>query len=112
LTARAAFEWFWQPPQAGEPGILMIFDAHPGPDAIDIPFLYEDLKEVLQDIETRIPADVHLFQLRIYVRDIFQLWSQIEFNVLSRKFTRKPPDFSQGSLEEVWQNHVTEAGFA
>lgn len=112
IESAASFEWFWQPPMAGDPGILMIVDSHPGPRAPEIPFVAEDLKTILASIETRIPADVHLYQLRIYARDIFKLWIQIEFNVLSRAFTKKAPDFSQGDLEQVWENHVLEAGFA
>ena len=108
----ASFEWFWQPPMTGEPGILMIVDTHPGPQAPDVPFVAEDLKAILEGIETRIPTDVHLHQLRIYARDIFKLWIQLEFNILGRQFTKTAPDFSQEDLERVWENHVVEAGFA
>jgi hypothetical protein len=108
----ASFEWFWQPPMTGEPGILMIVDTHPGPQAPDVPFVAEDLKAILEGIETRIPDDVHLHQLRIYARDIFKLWIQLEFNILGRQFTKTAPDFSQEDLERVWENHVVEAGFA
>lgn len=108
----ASFDWFWQPPMSGEPGILMIVDTHPGPQAPETPFLAEDLKRVLLACEERIPADVHLHQLRIYARDVLGLWIQLEFNILGRGFQKKLPDFEQGELAQVWENHVLEAGFA
>lgn len=111
-SSAASFDWFWQPPLAGEPGIIMIVDTHPGPDQASVPMVAEDLNNVLLTVESRIAADVHLFQLRIYVRDILGIWIQIAFNVLGRTFTKKEPDFSQGDLEGVWDNHETRAGRA
>ncbi len=96
----------------GDPGIIMIRDTHPGPEATAVPFVAEDLKNVLLTVESRIPADVHLYQLRIYARDIIGLWIQLEFNILGRQFTTKEPDFSQGDLEAVWDNHESGAGRA
>lgn len=106
------FDWFWQPPQAGDPGIMMIVETHPGPEATDIPFVHEDLVNVLLVCESRIPADVHLYQLRIYFRDVFRMWTQLEFNILGRQFQKTAPDFTQGDLEQVWENHETTAGRA
>jgi hypothetical protein len=111
-TSAASFDWFWQPPLSGEPGIMMIVDTHPGPDAVAVPFVAEDLNNVLLVCESRIPQDVHLYQLRIYVRDILDVWIQIEFTLLGRSYTKKAPDFSQGDLEQVWENHVLHAGRA
>ena len=95
---------------AGDPGIIMIVDTHPGSHAVDVPLVQEDLKNVLLTVEGRIPSDVHLYQLRIYVRSIFLLWSQIEFTILGRQFQVKIPDFSQPDLAQVWDNHETRAG--
>lgn len=111
-TSAASFDWFWQPPMEGEPGIIMIVDTHPGPDAVGIPTVGQDLKNVILSVEARIPADVHLYQLRIYVRDILGLWIRLEFTILNRYFTKKEPDFSQGDLEQVWDNHESRAGRA
>ncbi len=102
MTVSSAFSWFWQPPLEGEPGLMMIVDDHPGPQSIDVAFVGEDIVEVIQDVESKIPTDVHLFQLRIYVRDIFGLWVQLEANILGRQINRKAPDFSQGELEQLW----------
>ena len=114
VHARASFDWFWQPPQLGDPGILMIVDTHPGPKDLETPFLQEDINAVLLYIESRIPPDVQLFQLRIYAKDIFQLWIEIEFSILSsaRRFKLKAPEFSQASLSEIWDNHEARAGRA
>ena len=109
-SSAASFDWFWQPPLAGEPGIIMIRDTHPGPDQASVPMVAEDLNNVLLTVESRLAADVHLFQLRIYARDILGIWVQIDFNVLGRTFTKKEPDFSQADLEGVWDNHETRAG--
>lgn len=108
----AAFDWFWQPPQLGQPGIMMIVDAHPGPDDLETPFVQEDIGNVLLYCEARIPKDVHLFQLKIYVKDILEHWTEIEFSILNnaRRFKTKLPEFSQGSLSEIWDNHEQTAG--
>ena len=106
----AMFDWFWQPPMSGEPGIMMIRDTHPGPEATAIPLVMEDLKNVLLVCESHIAKDVQLCQLRVYVRDIMGLWVQLQFNVLGRQFQKLAPDFEQGDLEMVWENHELKAG--
>ena len=111
-VSAASFDWFWQPPLEGEPGIMMIRDTHPGPAAVDVPMVGEDLNNVVLVCESRIPADVHLYQLRIYVRDVIGVWVRLEFNILGRQFQKLAPDFSQGDLEQVWENHETKAGRA
>jgi len=111
-VSAASFDWFWQPPMEGEPGILMIVDTHPGPGATGVPFVAEDLDNVLLVCESRIPRDVHLYQLRIYIRDVFDLWIQVEFTLLGRQYTKKDPDFSDADLEQVWDNHELNAGRA
>lgn len=108
----ASFDWFWQPPLDGDPGIIMIRDTHPGPDAVGLPFVGEDLENVLLTVESRIPPDVHLHELRVYARDVLGLWVELAFNCLGRQFTKKTPAFSQGDLEAVWNNHETRAGRA
>ena len=111
-TSAASFDWFWQPPLSGDPGIMMIRDTHPGPQAIAVPFVAEDINNVLLTVESRIPADVHLYELRVYARDILGLWVQLEFNILGRSFQKKAPEFTQGDLEQVWENHEGGAGRA
>jgi len=111
-ASAASFDWFWQPPLAGDPGIIMIRDTHPGPEATAVPMIGEDMNNVLLTVESRIPNDVHLYQLRIYLADIFGVWIQVEFNVLGRSFKLKEPDFSQADLSMVWDNHESRAGRA
>ncbi len=112
--ANAAFDWFWQPPQLGQPGIMMIVDTHPGPHEPGVPFVQEDINNVLLYCESKIPKDVQLYQLRIYVKDVFGLWNEIEFPLIrgGRRFRRKTPEFSQASLSEIWENHELRAGRA
>ncbi len=109
-TSAASFDWFWQPPMSGEPGILMIRDTHPGPEATAVPMVAEDLNNVVLVCESHIAKDVQLCQLRVYVRDVLGVWIQLEFNVLGRSYEKKIPDFEQGDLEGVWQNHELKAG--
>lgn len=112
--SQASFDWFWQPPQMGDPGILMIVDTHPGPHDFETKFIQEDINNVLLNIESQLPKDIQLFQLRIYAKDIFGLWIQIEFSILQaqRRFKTKAPDFTQAQLSEVWDNHEQRAGRA
>ena len=114
MSSQASFDWFWQPPALGDPGILMIVDTHPGPEDLETMFLQEDINNVLLDIEGRLPKDVQLFQLRIYAKDIFGLWIEIEFSILNsaRRFKTKAPTFTQGQLSGVWDNHEARAGRA
>lgn len=113
-TSQASFDWFWQPPMSGDPGILMIVDTHPGPEDLQTKFIQEDINNVLLSIESQLPADVQLYQLRIYAKDIFGIWIRIEFSLVSseRRFKTIKPDFSQGQLSEVWDNHEARAGRA
>lgn len=109
-TSAASFDWFWQPPQGGEPGIMMIRDTHPGPEATAVPLVLEDLNNVVLVCESRIAKDVQLCQLRVYVRDLLGVWVQLEFNVLGRQYQKLAPDFEQADLEKVWDNHELKAG--
>ena len=61
-----AFNWFWQPPVDGQPGLIMIVDEHPGVDHPEIRFVTEAIADVIRNIEARIPKDSHLFQFKIY----------------------------------------------
>lgn len=114
MSSQASFDWFWQPPALGDPGILMIVDTHPGPADTQTKFIQEDINQVLLSIESQLPKDVELYQLRIYAKDIFGLWIQIEFSILNqaRRFKTKKPDFGQAQLSEVWDNHEARAGRA
>lgn len=111
-NSQASFDWFWQPPALGDPGIMMIVDTHPGPHDDETPFVQEDIGNVLLACESRIPKDVQLYQLRIYVKDIIGIWVEIEFSVLNtaRTFKMKNPEFGQSALSEVWDNHEARAG--
>ena len=109
-TSAASFDWFWQPPLGGEPGIMMIRDTHPGPAATAVPLVAEDLNNVVLVCESGIAKEVQLCQLRVYVRDLLGVWIQLEFNVLGRQYQQLAPDFDQGDLEMVWDNHETRAG--
>ncbi len=112
MSSQASFDWFWQPPALGDPGILMIVDTHPGPEDLQTKFIQEDINNVLLYCEKRIPKDVQLYQLRIYVKDIFGIWVEIEFSLVSsaRRFKTKKPTFGQAQLSEVWDNHEARAG--
>ena len=109
-TSAASFDWFWQPPLGGEPGIMMIRDTHPGPAATAVPLVAEDLNNAVLVCESGIAKEVQLCQLRVYVRDLLGIWVQLEFNVLGRQYQQLAPDFDQGDLEMVWDNHETRAG--
>ena len=108
---RIPFSWFFQPPLSGDPGLLMIVDRHPGPEHPELEFITEpgNLKLVLEAIEAQIPKDLQLYQFRIYARDPFGLWVQIQVPIMARQFSLKSPDFSQGELQELW-NAREEAG--
>lgn len=108
MSVSALFSWFWQPPIDGQPGLMMIVDDHPGPQAPGVAFIGEDIVEILQDIESKIPKDVQLYQLRIYARNIFGLWVQLEANILGRQINRKAPEFSQGELAQLWEAREVE----
>ena len=109
-TSAASFDWFWQPPLGGEPGIMMIRDTHPGPEATAVPLVAEDLNNVVLVCESRIAKDVQLCQLRVYVRDLLGGWIQLEFNILGRQYKQFVPDFTEADLEQVWDNHELRAG--
>ena len=111
MSSAASFDWFWQPPLSGEPGIIMIVDTHPGPEATAVPFIQEDMNAVLLDVEGQIPRYIQLYQLQIYAKDIFGYWIQIDFSIVAgRRWRTKAPEFSQGSLSEIWDNHESHAG--
>ena len=99
----ASFDWFWRPPQEGQPGLMMIRDTHPGPHAPDVKFVTEDLKGVLHYCESRLPTDIHLPALRIFVCDMLGLWLQVQTNVLSRHFTTGDPELSDQDLNTLWE---------
>ncbi len=99
-----AFNWFWQPPVAGDPGLIMIVDIHPGTDHPEIRFVVEAVADVLRHIEARIPKDLHLYQFRIYARDIFKLWIQIDVAPVRRNYRIRTPQVSQGDLSELWDS--------
>jgi hypothetical protein len=102
MTA-SVFDWFWQPPIDGQPGLIMVADTHPGPEAIDVPFVLEDLANVLLWIEARIDKSLSLHSFRIYMRDPIGLWGETKFNDPgSRKYTVSKPDARQAGLSELW----------
>ncbi len=99
-----AFNWFWQPPVDGQPGLIMIIDDHPGADHPEIRFVTEAIQDVLQHIEARIAKDLHLSRFRIYARDIFGLWIMIDVVSISREYRLRTPKINQGHLSELWDS--------
>lgn len=114
MTSTASFVWFWQPPIASDPGLLMIQDRHPGPERPDVPFVLENLGDVLQDIETHLPKECPLDVFRIFVKNApFRVWVQIKVAYLpapylkgggrARRFYQTDNEFSQAALSELWE---------
>ena len=99
-----AFNWFWQPPVDGEPGLIMIVDEHPGADHPEIRFVVEAGAETLRHIEARIAADLHLFQFIIYARDIYGRWILISVAPVRRNYRLRTPKASQAELAELWDS--------
>ena len=99
-----AFNWFWQPPVGGQPGLIMIVDDHPGKDHPEIRFVVEAIEDTLRHIEARIPKDLHLFQFRIYARDVFKLWIWITVAPVRRNYRLRTPKISQAALAELWDS--------
>lgn len=99
-----AFNWFWQPPVDGQPGLIMLVDIHPGKDHPEIRFVVEAIADTLTHIEARIAKDLQLYQFRIYARDIFERWIQIEVGPIRRDYRLRSPKVSQGHLSELWDS--------
>ena len=99
-----AFNWFWQPPLAREPGLIMLTDEHPGVDHPEVRFVTEAIEDVLRNIEGRIPKDSQLFQFKIYARDIFGRWILIEVAPIKRNYRLRTPKVSQGDLSALWES--------
>lgn len=103
------FSWFFQPPLGGQRGLLMIRDDHPGPDYVQTPFVLETVSQVLQTVEAKLPGDIHLAALGIFIRHIDELWIQIEVD-LGRRWTRKDPGqlgLRQETLDTLWRQRET-----
>ena len=99
----SVFQWFWQPPINGQPGLIMVADYHPGPEAIDVPFVIEDLGNVLLWIEARIDKALTLHMFKIYTRDVMNHWGQVAFrDPGSRKYVITPSATIQAELSELW----------
>jgi hypothetical protein len=106
MTA-SLFDWFWQPPINGSPGLIMVADMHPGPEAIDVPFVLEDIQAVLLWVEARIDKSLTLHSFRVYTRDPIGIWGEVAFNDPgSRLFTLRQPDARQDSLVELWEQRL------
>ncbi len=103
----SVFQWFWQPPINGAAGLVMLVDEHPGPDAVEIPFVIEDLGNVLLWIEARIDKELTFHQFRIYMRDMIGIWGEVRFNDPgSRRYTVTQPDIKQAQLSELWDQRL------
>ena len=100
------FDWFWQPPVDGKPGLCMVVDNHPGHGHPEIPFVSEALQDTLAHIEARIPKDLHLFQLGIYMRDVYKIWREVKVDP-DRTLKTKAPYFSQADLGALWDSRQT-----
>jgi hypothetical protein len=102
MTA-SLFDWFWQPPLNGSPGLIMVADMHPGPEAISVPFVLEDIKAVLLWIEARIDKSLSFHSFRLYMRDPIGIWGEVKFNDPgARRFTLGQPEARQDTLNELW----------
>lgn len=99
-----AFNWFWQPPVDGQPGLIMLRDEHPGPDHPEIRFITEAIQDVLRHIEARIAKDLQLFQFRIYARDVYDRWIEIVVAPVRRNYRLRSPRVSQAHLSELWDS--------
>lgn len=102
----AAYSWFWQPPLENQPGLMMVVDDHPGPNRPDVPLVVEELQEILHKVESQLPIEIQLFQLRIYSREPTGFWFEILFDGASRRFMTKKPDFSQRELDKLWESRI------
>jgi hypothetical protein len=106
----SVFQWFWQPPINGAAGLIMIADEHPGPEAIQIPFVMEDLPNVLLWIEARIDKGLTFHSFRVYMRDPIGVWGEVGFNDPgSRKYRITQPDLKQSQLSELWDQRLAAA---
>jgi len=86
--------------------MLMIRDTHPGLAYPDVSFVTEDMKGVLAYCEARLPPDIHLPALRIYVRDMLGLWIQVQTFVVGRQFELRDPDLSEQDLNVLWASRA------
>lgn len=99
------FDWFWQPPIDGQPGLIMLTDEHPGAEHPEIRFITEAIADVLAHVQSRIARDLRLHQFRVYARDIFGGWMQITVETMTRAPYRiHAPKISQGDLSELWDS--------
>ncbi len=99
-----AFNWFWQPPVDGQPGLIMLTDDHPGVDHPEIRFVTEAIADVVRHIEGGIPKYFNLFQFKIYARDIFGRWIHIEVAPIARNYRLRTPKVSQADLASLWDS--------
>ena len=104
--SKPVYSWFWQPPLDGKPGLLMIVDNHPDPRETGIPVVLERLKDVIPEIEVKLPMDINLGALSIFLRDPTEHWYQITVNPMNRRFTTSRPTFKQGELAELWESRL------
>ncbi len=82
---------------------MMIVDNHPGPSRSDVPMVCEDLKTVLEEVESQLPVEIGLFQMRIYSRTALEEWFEIVLDGGTRRFYAKKPEFTQGELAQLWE---------
>lgn len=108
MTEQALFQWFWQPPINGAPGLIMVVDIHPGPDSPEVPFLLERVGDALIYMESRIPSDHHLFQHKIFMRDPFETWAQVQVEAMPRTWRIVKPELKQSALQELWYSRARE----
>lgn len=103
IETGANFEWFWQPPIGGEPGLIMIDDRHPGPEYPEARFVLDVLDKVLLNVESQIDSHYHLFQFSIFIRDVFKRWHEVEFPYPTvRRFRIVDTTATPRDLAELW----------
>lgn len=108
MSETPVFGWFFQPPINGQPGLIMVVDMHPGPNSPHVPFVMERVGDVLIDVESHLPKDLHLFQHRIFMRDVAHLWAQIHVEAMPRHWRVVAPTVRQSELHELWLSRERE----
>ena len=97
------FDWFWQPPINGQPGLIMIVDQHPGPEYPEAKFVFEVLDRVLLLVESQIDKALTLNQFSIFIKDHARAWHEVEFPYANaRRFRVTKLTVPPAHLSELW----------
>lgn len=88
--------------------MIMVVDMHPGPQDPQTPMVVERVGEVLLDIESHLPRDLHLFQHRIFIRDVMEIWAQVQVEAMPRTWRVIKPELRQAELHQLWYQRERE----